>query len=169
MPFTPFHMGPGLAFKALGGRHFSLLSFGYSQVLMDIQPLFAMVSGSGDLHGWSHTLSGALLLGAAATVSGKPLCEQLLRFLRWRAQGSSFARYCPHTHRIAWPAIASGAFIGSFSHLLFDGLMHADMYPLQPFSDAQPLLHRLSLGNLHGLCLALAVAGLALLAWRRYR
>ena len=28
MPFTPFHLGPGAAFKAMGGKHFSFLVFG---------------------------------------------------------------------------------------------------------------------------------------------
>ena len=25
MPFTPFHLGPGAAFKAIGGKHFSFM------------------------------------------------------------------------------------------------------------------------------------------------
>ena len=28
MPITPFHLGPGAAFKAIGGRHFSFVVFG---------------------------------------------------------------------------------------------------------------------------------------------
>ena len=39
MPFTPIHLGPGAALKAIGGRHFSFMVFGGSQVLMDIEPL----------------------------------------------------------------------------------------------------------------------------------
>ncbi len=31
MPFTLIHMGPGAAFKALGGRRFSLMVFGFAQ------------------------------------------------------------------------------------------------------------------------------------------
>jgi hypothetical protein len=36
MPLPPYHLGPGLAFKAIGGRHFSLISFTLSQVLVDL-------------------------------------------------------------------------------------------------------------------------------------
>lgn len=36
MPFTPIHLGPGAACKAIGGRHFSFMVFGGAQVLMDI-------------------------------------------------------------------------------------------------------------------------------------
>ena len=32
MPFTPVHLGPGLALKALGGRHFRLMVFAGAQV-----------------------------------------------------------------------------------------------------------------------------------------
>ena len=43
MPFTPIHLGPGLAFKAIGGRHFSLMVFGGAQVLMDLEPLIGIL------------------------------------------------------------------------------------------------------------------------------
>jgi hypothetical protein len=39
MPFTPLHMGPGIAIKAIARRRFSLMVFGWSQILMDLQPL----------------------------------------------------------------------------------------------------------------------------------
>ena len=46
MPFTPFHLGPGAVFKAIGGRHFSFMVFGGAQVLMDIEPLVGILRGS---------------------------------------------------------------------------------------------------------------------------
>ena len=33
MPFTPFHLGPGAAFKAIGGRHFSFMAKGRAAIL----------------------------------------------------------------------------------------------------------------------------------------
>ncbi len=39
MPFTPFHMGPGLLIKAVLQGAFSLMVFGWAQIVMDIQPL----------------------------------------------------------------------------------------------------------------------------------
>ena len=51
MPFTPFHMGAGLALKAMAGRHFSVLTFGMAQVAMDIEPLVGMLRGAAVLHG----------------------------------------------------------------------------------------------------------------------
>jgi len=43
MPFTPIHLGPGAAFKAIGGRHSSFMVFGGSQLLMDIEPLVGII------------------------------------------------------------------------------------------------------------------------------
>ena len=59
MPFTPFHMGPGLAIKAVSGRYLSLMVFGFSQVAMDIEPLVRMIRGDAVLHGFTHTYLGA--------------------------------------------------------------------------------------------------------------
>lgn len=58
MPFTPFHMGAGLALKAVAGRHFSVLTFGIAQVAMDIEPLVGMLRGAAVLHGPTHTYFG---------------------------------------------------------------------------------------------------------------
>ena len=69
MPFTPFHLGPGAAFKAIGGKHFSFMVFGGTQVLMDIEPLVAILRGSPVLHGVTHTILGALVIGLVAVQS----------------------------------------------------------------------------------------------------
>ena len=150
MPFTPFHLGPGALFKGVGGRHFSFMVFGGSQVLIDLEPGYKMLIGNTVLHGPSHTLTGAVLIGAIATITGKPISEFVLRrggYPAWR---------------ISWLAAATGAFLGTFSHLVFDALMHADMMPWAPLSPHNALLGQLSLTTLHWLCGILGGIGLAL-------
>ncbi|HYQ38464.1 MAG TPA: hypothetical protein VER09_05940, partial [Pseudomonas sp.] len=73
MPFTPLHMGPGILLKALLPTRFSLMVFGWAQIVMDLQPLLAMLTGRGELHGLSHTWPGAGLLAVVAALSGKYL------------------------------------------------------------------------------------------------
>jgi hypothetical protein len=51
MPFTPIHMGPGILIKSLLQGSFSLMVFGWTQIVMDIQPLIVLISGEGHLHG----------------------------------------------------------------------------------------------------------------------
>jgi membrane-bound metal-dependent hydrolase YbcI (DUF457 family) len=55
-------------------------------------------------------------------------------------------------------AVAVGATLGAYTHIVFDGIMHADVRPFAPWSAANPLLHAVPLGALHW---GLALAGLA--------
>ena len=154
MPFTPLHLGPGAAFKALLGRHFSFLVFGGAQVLMDLQPLAAMLGADVELHGQSHTLLGALLIGAVAFATGKPVSD----FVLSRAGVA---------HRpLTWAASATGAWIGTFSHVALDSIMHADMAPGWPWFAGNPLLYSLSFGELHAACVVLGAVGAGVVGWR---
>jgi hypothetical protein len=154
VPFTPFHLGPGAAFKAIGGRHFSFVVFGGSQVLMDIEPLVRMILGTSILHGPTHTLIGALFIGALASITGKPIGNFALRVLD-----------IPH-RPITWRASGIGGFVGTFSHVAFDSVMHDDVRPWWPFFDGGSLLGIVSLGALHLICLALGAVGAIVLAAR---
>lgn len=165
MPFTPLHMGPGLLIKAVLQGGFSLMVFGWAQILMDIQPLLAMVTGAGQLHGFSHTYLGAALLGAFSALSGKRLSEFGLLVLGVAKKESPI--------RISWPVAIASAFIGSFSHLMLDAVMHADVQPYFPFSADNGLFGLLDYSSLNRLCLLLGAAGAALFFgvqwWFRYR
>jgi hypothetical protein len=149
MPFTPFHLGPGAALKAIGGRHFSFMVFGGAQVLMDIEPLVRIYRQSPILHGYTHTLAGALGIGIAATLTGKPISTFVLRRLQ-----------VPH-YPLTWSAAAAGAFLGTFSHVVLDALMHADMQPWWPLSHENGLLGVVSMSTLHLGCVAAGVIGAA--------
>lgn len=139
MPFTPFHMGFGLAAKAAAGNRVGLVSFGVAQVLMDIEPGVRMLRGDGHLHGWSHTILGALAIGALAAWSSRWLTGVLVR--KWNGETSHY--------KLGWlnvpdPApmrsVTAGALLGTLSHVALDSLIHADMAPLAPFTQANPLL-----------------------------
>jgi membrane-bound metal-dependent hydrolase YbcI (DUF457 family) len=172
MPFTPFHMGPGLVLKAIGGRHFSVLVFGIAQVAMDIEPLLGLLRGAPVLHGWTHTLLGATLIGVPVALLGPFVCNPILR--AWNAelqtQGAVWLASPPSITRLA---ALSGAFIGTWSHVLLDGVMHADLHPFAPWSQLQPWRGLIGIGELHGACIVSAVAGvlcwLAVAGWRRRR
>ena len=151
MPFTPFHMGPGLLVKALLQGSFSLMVFGWAQIIMDIQPLVVLLTGEGHLHGFSHTYIGATLIGIGSALTGKYAAEFGLRFI-------GQARYLP----ISWPVAIISAFIGSFSHVLLDSVMHADVEPFAPFMLNNPFLGFLSIEALHKFCLYSGLLGVGL-------
>ena len=144
MPFTPFHMGPGIFIKALLQTSFSLLVFGWAQIVMDIQPLFVMLTGEGHVHGFSHTYIGATLIAIFSAVSGKYLSETGLKILSIGRKSSPI--------NIAWLIAFVSAFIGTFSHVALDSIMHRDIVPFYPLSQSNSLLGLMTVGELHKFC-----------------
>ncbi|MCX9158312.1 hypothetical protein OPU71_19480 [Niveibacterium sp. 24ML] len=152
MPFTVFHLGPGIALKAAAPRRLSLAMFAGAQVLMDIEPGIGMLRGAATLHGYSHTLAGALAIAL--------LCLPFKRLAEWVFRV-----------RISWRQAAVGALLGTFTHILLDALVHDDIRPFWPLSDANPLRGLLGWHETELLCLLLALAALrwAPHAWARLR
>ena len=99
------------------------------------------------------------------------LCRPLLRrgnrelvFYRWEGLV---------TPEVFTPvAVIAGAFVGTLSHVLLDSLMHADLTPFTPWSDANGLLGLMSIPTVHQGCLVAGLLGLAvwlMVAWRQRR
>lgn len=148
MPFTPLHMGPGIAVKSVMHRKLSLVIFGWSQIVIDIQPLVSMVTGEGELHGFSHTYIGATFIGIFCALSGKYLGEFFLRVTREQV----------HPH-ICWRVSFISAYIGVYSHVFIDSIMHSDIIPFAPFSKNNPMHGIISIEALHIWCVVSAGVG----------
>lgn len=150
MPFPPVHMGPGILLKAILQSSFSLMVFGWAQIVMDIQPLLVLITGEGHLHGFSHTYVGASLLTVVAALTGKYLAQVGLFILN----------LTPSIHtNIKWWVVFLSAFIGCFSHVLIDSVMHADLQPFFPFARHNPMLLSLSVEALHKICMYCGLVG----------
>jgi hypothetical protein len=162
MPFTPLHMGPGVAVKAVSGRHFSLMVFGFSQIAIDIEPLVRILRGDSLLHGFTHTYLGATLIGLASVVVGRPICQFFLNF--WAPDESTpFLHWLRGPQRISWSSAVVGAFVGTYSHIILDSIMHADMQPFAPLSQSNALLHLISVAKLHAICFFSGLVGAVLI------
>ena len=171
MPITPFHLGPGALAKSVAPKHFSFTVFAFSQALIDLEPIgFFFLTGE-PIHPYLHTYLGATIVFLASWWAGRPAGEWALRV--WNAWLSSAqARWLAYEPRIPTTAAATGAFIGAYSHVAIDSIMHVDMRPFAPFSAASPWLHAVSVDTLQWLCVlagVVGVAGLALLRWRELR
>lgn len=148
MPITPFHFGPGAAIHSLAPRRISFAAFCAANVLTDVEPLYYMVTQQFPLHRFFHTYVGATVTGAVTL----GLLLLLRRWIRWQAT--------------PW-AIAAGAFIGTYSHVVLDSIMHSDIRPFAPFSEANGLWRIISLGDLHLYCLLAGLVGAAVLGLRK--
>jgi membrane-bound metal-dependent hydrolase YbcI (DUF457 family) len=142
-------MGPGILVKSVLQGSFSLMVFGWTQIVMDIQPLVAIVSGSGTLHGFTHTYAGATLIACFSALTGKYLSQWAL---------VSVLNIAPVVVIRWWVALLS-AFVGSFSHVLIDSLMHADMKPFAPFASSNALLGMISVEAVHKFCVYSGAVG----------
>lgn len=151
MPFTPFHMGPGILVKAILQGSFSLMVFGWAQIVMDIQPLFVLITGNGQLHGFSHTYIGATLLAVFSALSGKYLSEIGLKLLGISKEGNPV--------KIRWWISFLSAFIGTYSHVALDSIMHSDVEPYYPLPKENGLLALINVHQLHQLCIYTAMVG----------
>ena len=160
MPFTPIHMGPGILLKAILQSSFSLMVFGWTQIMMDIQPLIVMITGKGHLHGFTHTYIGAILIGVVSALTGKYLSEFGLKILGV-AKGQAIT--------IKWWVAFLSAFIGSFSHVLLDSVVHTDVEPFYPITLINNFHGFVSTEALHNFCVYSGLAGAGIycmVSWR---
>jgi hypothetical protein len=165
MPFTPLHFGPGLALKAVAPR-ISFTVFMFSQVLIDLEPLFFMVMGEWHLHRFFHTYLGAVLIVFISVVVGRPLCCWFKAF--WNVRLSlEQASWFSVPVDISWSSAILGAMAGAYSHILLDSVMHSDIVPFSPFFTANGLYSIISVTYLKLLCLVLGFVGLLAVVRRR--
>ena len=61
-----------------------------------------------------------------------------------------------------------GALAGTWSHVLLDSVMHADITPWAPWSEANGLYVWVSMSTLHGLCVTGMLVGAAVWVSRRW-
>lgn len=156
MPFTPFHFGPGLALKSLAPSQFSLSCFMLGNVLMDLEPLYRLYQDSYPLHGYTHTLAGAVIIGTGTALVAKPASQYVWKTYAWLTKTPTVGLV---TH---YKALFFSAYLATFSHIVLDGIMHEDMRPFFPFTDANPLLHHEWLLPLHFACVLAGLFGMAL-------
>lgn len=157
MPITPFHFGPGAALHAIAPRQVSFVAFYAANVLIDTEPLYYMLTHQDRLHRFFHTYVGATLVAVAALT--------LFVACRW------FARkfWLPNPSQwqaLSLSAVAMGAAAGTYSHIVLDSIMHTDITPFAPFSDANPLFRVIPLQALHWFCLGSGVLALLILGVR---
>lgn len=159
MPITPFHFGPGAVIHALAPQRVSFIAFCAANVLIDVEPLYFMLTNQFPLHRFFHTYVGALPV-ALATIS-------LFYAARWFA-----ARFwLPNV--FGWRALGRGpvvlgAALGSISHIVLDSIMHGDIRPFAPFSQENPLLMAVSLSTLYLACLLAGLAALIIVIARKW-
>jgi membrane-bound metal-dependent hydrolase YbcI (DUF457 family) len=158
VPFTPFHFGPGAALHSVAPKHVSFLAFCGANVLVDVEPLYYMLSHQYPLHRFFHTYVGVSVV-VAATIAAFLIARWISRMVR---MPNLF-----EWQELALRGVLVGSALGGYSHIALDSVMHPDIRPLAPFSDANALYLRIGISQLHWGCLAAGIVGLVILGFRR--
>jgi hypothetical protein len=154
--------------KGIVARWFSWSAFVVAQVVIDCESLYYLATRQHPVHRTLHTFAGAALMGVAtvvALVMLRRLVDRIPRDLiddTWRRMPALEAE-------LSTVGIWVGALAGALSHPLLDGLMHGDMRPFLPLTDANPLLGLISLQTLHAGCLVAGAIGFVLAGVWLYR
>lgn len=160
MPATPFHLGPGLLIKAAAPRQFSMAAYSLAQVVIDVEAGYYLLRGEYPVHRQAHTFLLGGLIGL--------LCGLIVsRVGGWWARPRDAVPEALAAEFRMPVAVLSGIFGGIF-HSVLDGIMHQDIRPFRPFTDANPLYEVVSIRVLYLFCTITGLVGAALLlAWER--
>ena len=157
MPVTPFHFGPGFLIKSLLFKRFSFRIFVLSNVIIDLEPLYFILTNQYPLHRFFHTYLGATIIAVACIVVGRTVCYQLTNL--WNV---IFKSLPIDNVKIATPALVSSAFVGTYSHVFLDSMMHRNLLPFSPWNNSNGLLYIVSYEQLHLFCLLAGLVGIAI-------
>ena len=153
MPITPFHFGAGAALHAVAPRRVSFLAFCVANCLTDCETIYNVLWGGPPLHRLAHTFVGATVLALATTGL----------FIAARKLATRTSLPDPfHWQRLQTTAVAIGATLGTYSHIVLDGIMHADVRPFAPWRDDNPFYRMIGVGALHWSCVIAGAIGVAM-------
>ena len=158
MPITPFHFGPGAALHSIAPKHVSFIAFCAANVIVDVEPLYYMITRQFPVHRFFHTYVGVSVVIAATVALFAAMLKlasvvRLPDLFRWK--------------ELTYSQVVLGAALGGYSHIVLDSVMHTDIRPLAPFSQANGLFGLVSLSSLHLFCLGAAVVGIAMVGVRK--
>src|SRR5258705_2838772 len=110
-PFRPFHFGPVLALHAAATKRISFLALCAANVIIDIEPLSYMLARHYPVHRFLHTYLGVSFVWLAMAALFLWLSGPISSVLRWL-----------HWRELTLLAVALGAALGSYSHIVLDNL-----------------------------------------------
>jgi hypothetical protein len=159
MPVTPFHLGPGAAIHAVAPRHVSFLAFCLANAVVDLEPLYFLLTDQTPLHRFLHTGIGAtvawgvtcLLFAVAIRLAPR---LRLPNWFQWQALNKV--------------QVAVGAALGAYSHIAIDSFVHPEMAPWWPVMNSNPYYNAVSPTTVHWSCVGAAIVAVVLIGVRAY-
>ncbi|MCC6744816.1 MAG: DUF4184 family protein [Acidobacteria bacterium] len=166
MPFTPYHFGPGLLVKSLLPRWFSMIGFIATQVLIDCETLYYLITRQYPIHRTFHTFAGSAV---AALVLAGLLIGIAAASARYVGKGAVSPRLAATLGgEVSKAGLVVGCLVGGASHTLLDGIFHRDVWPFAPWHQGTPFFSIVGPGDLQLLCVAAGLIGVVVLGVRSW-
>lgn len=125
MPFTPIHLG--FAIFVFGIFPFmDPIALLIGTVIIDLEPIFFLITGIGQMHGIMHSTLGVLVFFLPTSFISW-LCYKYLKL----------EKYLPKFN--IYISLISGI-IGLFSHIIFDAILYPEIMFFYPFSKETGIL-----------------------------
>ncbi len=150
MPFTPYHLGPGLLLGLLFFRWIDVVAVLVGSVILDLEPFVVLVTGIAlPLHGICHTYVAAGLLSIPTSAALWYLRGPTRRITRLFGLEQDFR-----------PAgIYASCLVGTISHVFLDSFLYAEMNPFYPIL-GNPFYEYLASPLIYQSCMYAGFAGL---------
>ena len=130
MPFTPYHLGPGLFVGLLLLGFIDFPTFLIASVIVDLEPFLVLALNLDyPLHGFFHSLLGGTLVAFLLTLVMCPMRERF----------SSLLSFFKLEQKLSLKRILAAALSGIYIHILLDSRMYPDIRPFYPL-EYNPLL-----------------------------
>ena len=130
MPFTPYHLGPGLIVGLLFLGFIDFPTFLVASVIVDVEPFLVLTFNLNyPLHGFFHSFLGGTLVALPLT----------LVMYRMRDKLSPLLSFFKLDQKVSFKSILVAALSGIYIHILLDSRIYTDIQPFYP-STYNPLL-----------------------------
>ena len=125
MPFTPFHLGPALAFWLPLRKKIHAPTFLVANVIVDVEPFLALfLSLRYPLHGYLHTFISAFFLGL------------VLGYVMFILEGILYPLYkmlqIENDRTSSLRSFMASGVSGTMLHVLLDSPLYSDIRPFYP-------------------------------------
>ena len=156
MPFTPYHLGPGLLLGVVLFPFVDISTMMIASVILDLEPLAVILLGfPSPLHGFFHSYLGATLVAIVLSFVIWPMRKTLNSIV------SLFGLKQESSLRHILPA----SFIGVYSHVFLDSFIYSEMNPFFPLI-GNPFIGILMVSDVYNCCIYLGLLGLGVFILR---
>ena len=138
MPFTSYHLGPGLMIGLLFLNFIDFPTFLIASVIVDMEPFVVLIfSLNYPLHGFFHSFLGGTIVALLLTV----VMSKMRKYI------SSLMSFFKLKQEVSFKRILVASLMGIYIHILLDSPIYTDIQPFFPL-DINPFYRNTSFPGL---------------------